>query len=124
MMNKNKVLEGDDQLLSSDVPLIAYLFQTKVMFLLKIMLIYDKPLLCGQPQLSSHLLVLGGRGGGVAAQWRFNCTLRACLHGVGSPHLSYKCVQIKMRDYVDRQVIHQSRLPHLPGVPHLPVNRP
>ena len=64
MMNKNKVLEGDDQLLSSDVPLIAYLFQTKVMFLLKIMLIYDKPLLCGQPQLSSHLLVLGGRGGG------------------------------------------------------------
>ena len=63
-MNKNKVLEGDDQLWSSDVPLIAYLFQTKVMFLPKIMLIYDKPLLCGQPQLSSHLLVLGGRGGG------------------------------------------------------------
>ena len=64
MMNKNKVLEGDDQLWSSDVPLIAYLFQTKVMFLLKTMLIYDKSLLCGQPQLSSHLLVLGGRGGG------------------------------------------------------------
>ena len=64
MMNKNKVLEGDDQLWSSDVPLIAYLFQTKVMFLLKIMLIYDKPLLCDQPQLSSHLLVLGGSGGG------------------------------------------------------------
>ena len=63
-MNKNKVLEGDDQLWSSDVPLIAYLFQTKVMFLLKTMLIYDKSLLCGQPQLSSHLLVLGGRGGG------------------------------------------------------------
>ena len=63
MMNKNKVLEGDDQLWSSDVPLIAYLFQTKVMLLLKIMLIYDKPLLCGQPQLSSCLLVLGGRGG-------------------------------------------------------------
>ena len=63
MMNKNKVLEGDDQLWSSDVPLIAYLFQTKVMFLLKIMLIYDKSLLCGQPQLSSHLLVPGGRGG-------------------------------------------------------------
>ena len=66
MMNKNKVLEGDDQLWSSNVPLIAYLFQTKVMFLLKIMLTYDKPQLCGQPQLSSHLLVLGeeGRGGG------------------------------------------------------------
>ena len=64
MMNKNKVLEGDDQLWSSDVPLIAYLFQTKVMFLLKITLIYDKPVLCGQPQLSSRLLVLGGRGGG------------------------------------------------------------
>ena len=31
-----------------------------VMFLLMIMLIYDKPLLCGQPQLSGHLLVPGG----------------------------------------------------------------
>ena len=64
MMNKNKILEGDDRLWSSDVSLIAYLFQTKVMFLLKIMLIYDKSLLCGQPQLSSHLMVLGERRGG------------------------------------------------------------
>jgi len=54
MMNKNKVLEGDDQLWSSNVPLIAYLF------VLKIMLIDDKPLLCGGPQLSGHLLVSGG----------------------------------------------------------------
>ena len=29
-----------------------------------------------------------------------------------------------MRDYVDRRVTHQSRLPHLPGFPHLHVNRP
>ena len=29
-----------------------------------------------------------------------------------------------MRDYVDRRVTHQSGLPHLPGVPHLHVNRP
>ena len=29
-----------------------------------------------------------------------------------------------MRDYVDRQVTHQSGLPHLPGVPCLHVNRP
>jgi len=32
--------------------------------------------------------------------------------------------QIKMRDFVDRRVTHQSGLPHLPGVPHLQVNRP
>ena len=53
-------------------------------------------------------------------------TIRACLHGGGgpqigevicgwSPHLSCKRDQIKMRDYVDRWVTHQSRLPHLPG---------
>ena len=41
-----------------------------------------------------------------------------------SPHLSRKRDQIKMRDYVDRRVTHQSGLPHLPGVPHLHVNRP
>ena len=62
------------------------------------------------------------------------CSLRACLHGGGgpqigevtcggSPHLSCKLDQIKMRDYVDRRVTHQSGLPHLPGVPHLHVNR-
>ena len=61
--------------------------------------------------------------------------IRACLHGGGgpqigevicgwSPHLSCKCDKIKMRDYVDRWVTHQSGLPHLPGVPHLHVNRP
>ena len=60
---------------------------------------------------------------------------RACLHGGGgpqmgdvtcgsSPHLSCKRDQIKMRDYVDRCVTHQSGLPHLPWVPHLRVNRP
>ena len=62
-------------------------------------------------------------------------TLRACLHGGGgpqigevtcggSPHLSSKRNQIKMRDYVNRRVTHQSGLPHLSGVPHLHVNRP
>ena len=55
--------------------------------------------------------------------------LRACLHGGGgpqigevtcggSPHLSCERDQIKMRDYVDRRVTHQSGLPHLPEVPH------
>ena len=64
MMNKNKVLRGDDQLWSGNAALVAYLFQTKVMFLLKIVLICDKPLLCGGPQLSSHLLVPGPLNGG------------------------------------------------------------
>ena len=60
---------------------------------------------------------------------------RVCLHGGGrpqigevtcggSPHLSCKRDQIKMRDYVDRWVTHQSRLSQLRGVPHLHVNRP
>ena len=60
---------------------------------------------------------------------------RACLQGGGgpqigevkcgrSPHLSCKRDQIKMRDYVDWRVTHQSGLPHLPGVPYLYVNRP
>ena len=64
-----------------------------------------------------------------------NIQLRVCLHEGGgpqigevtfggSPHLSCKRDQIKMRDYVDRRVTHQSGLPHLPGVPHLHVNRP
>ena len=61
--------------------------------------------------------------------------VRACLHGGGgpqisevtcggSPHLSCKRDQIKMRDYVERRVSHQSGLPYLSGVPHLHVNRP
>ena len=57
--------------------------------------------------------------------------VRACLHGDGgpqigevtcggSPHLSCKRDQIKMRGGLP----HLSGLPHLPGVPHLHVNRP
>ena len=61
--------------------------------------------------------------------------LRACLHGGGapqigevtcggSPHPTSKRDQIKMRDYMDRRITHQSGLPYLPGVPHPHVNRP
>ena len=39
--------------------------------------------------------------------------LRACLHGGGGPYLSCQRDQIKA-----------AGLPHLPGVPHLHVNRP
>ena len=42
----------------------------------------------------------------------------------GSPHLSCKRDEIKMRDYIDRRVTHLSGIPHLPGVSHLHVNRP
>ena len=60
--------------------------------------------------------------------------VRACLHegggpqiGVltcgGSPHLSCERDQIKMRDYVDRRVTHQSGLPYRPGVPHPPCKQ-
>ena len=61
--------------------------------------------------------------------------IRVSLHGGGgpqigkvtcarSPHLSCKHNEIKMRDYMDKRVTHQSGLPHLPGVSHLRVNRP
>ena len=47
----------DDRLWTSNAFSVARLFQNKVMFLLMIMLIYDKPLLSGQPLLSNHLQV-------------------------------------------------------------------
>ena len=63
--------------------------------------------------------------------------LRACLNGGGglqigevirsrSLHLSCKRDQIKMRDYMDRQLTPPKlvTLPTVPGVPHLHVNRP
>ena len=61
--------------------------------------------------------------------------IRACLHGGGgpqigevtcggSPHLSCKHDEIKMKAYMDKHVTHQSGLTHLPGVPHIRVNRP
>ena len=56
--------------------------------------------------------------------------IKACLHGggrpqigevtgSGSPHLSHKRV-VKLK----RKSIWTGRLPQLPGVPHLHVNRP
>lgn len=53
--------EGDDQLWwNSNASSVVHLFQNKVMLLLKIMLIYDAPLLNGQPPLSGHLPVPQG----------------------------------------------------------------
>ena len=60
--------------------------------------------------------------------------LRACLHEGGgpqvgevtcgrSPHISCKHDQIRL-DYMDRRATPVSGLPHLPGVPHLHVNKP
>ena len=40
---------------------VARLFQNKLMFLVKIMQIYDKPLLTGQTPLNDHLPVPRGR---------------------------------------------------------------
>ena len=42
---------GDDRLWTSNDTLITCLFQNKVMFVLKVMLIYDKALLGGQCNL-------------------------------------------------------------------------
>ena len=45
---------------TSNASSVVHLFQNKVMLLLKIMLIYDEPLLNGQPPLSGHLPVPRG----------------------------------------------------------------
>ena len=50
----------DDRLWTSNASPVARLFRNKVMFLLMIMLIYDKPLLSDQPPLSNHSQVPGG----------------------------------------------------------------
>ena len=50
-------MEGDDWLWTSNASPVVCVFQGKVMFLLKITLIYDKSLLSGKPPLSSHLRV-------------------------------------------------------------------
>ena len=55
--------------------------------------------------------------------WRWGPQIGEVTCG-GSPHLSCKRDQIKMRDYMDRWITHQSRLPHLPGVTQLLVIRP
>ena len=62
-------------------------------------------------------------------------SLRACLYGGeglqigevtcgGSPHLSCKRDQIKMRDYMDRRVTPPKRITSPTWSPHLHVNRP
>ena len=48
------MIEADDRLWTSNASPVTRLFQNKVMFLLKIMLITDEPLLSGQPLLSRH----------------------------------------------------------------------
>ena len=53
-------IEGYNRLLTSNASFVTLLFQNKVMFLLKIMLIYDEALLSGQPPLSGHLPVPQG----------------------------------------------------------------
>ena len=55
-------MKVDDELWTSNASPVMHLFQNKVMFLLKIMLISDEPLLSGQPPLSCHLLVPRGCG--------------------------------------------------------------
>ena len=55
-------MEVDDRLYISTASPVACLFQNKVMFLLKIMLIYDDPLLSSQPPISGHLPVPQGLG--------------------------------------------------------------
>ena len=58
-------MEGDDRLLTRNASSVPLLFQNKVMFLLKIMLIDDEALLSGQPPLSGHFPAPRG--------WPLNC---------------------------------------------------
>ena len=54
--------------------------------------------------------------------WRWGTQVGEVTCG-RSPHISCKHDQIRL-DYMDRRVTPVSGLPHLPGVPHLHVNRP
>ena len=55
-------IEGADQLWTSYAAPDVCLFQNKVVFLLKIMLIYGDPLLSSKPPISGHLPVPQGLG--------------------------------------------------------------
>ena len=55
-------IEGADQLWTRYAAPGVCLFQNKVVFLLKIMSIYDDPLLSGQPPIGGHLPVPQGLG--------------------------------------------------------------
>ena len=69
-------IEDANQLWTSNAAPDVCLFQNKVLFLLKIMLIYDEPLMSGHPPLSGHLLETRGLplNGGSAAYWDINST--------------------------------------------------
>ena len=61
--NKVRDTEGDDQFWSSNAAEVACLFENliiKAIVRLKIMLIYDEPLLRSQPSLSGHLPIPRG----------------------------------------------------------------
>jgi len=77
MMRKIKSeVEGDDRLWTSNASPVALLFQDKLMFLLKIMLISDEPLLSSQPPLGGHLLVPRGwplNRGSTVLSFSFKC---------------------------------------------------
>ena len=54
-MKESKVRDqGDDRLWTSNTALVARLFRIKVILLLKIMRIYNEPLLSSQPPLSGY----------------------------------------------------------------------
>ena len=54
-MKESKVRDqGDDRLWTSNTALVAGLFHIKVILLLKIMRIYNEPLLSSQPPLSGY----------------------------------------------------------------------
>ena len=69
-------IEDADQLWTSNAAPDVCLFQNKVMFPLKIILIYDEPLMSGHPPLSGHLLVPGGLplNRGSTVYWDINST--------------------------------------------------
>ena len=74
MMKESKVRDqGDDRFWTSNAALVACLFQIKVILPLKIMRIYNEPLLSGQPPLSWHLPAPR-----VAAYWRFHFIFNTC----------------------------------------------
>ena len=66
-MNIQSKIEGDEWLWTNYASPLIYLFQNKVMFLLKCSIIYDEP-----PLTTSIKPPFAGFSR-VAAKWRFNC---------------------------------------------------
>ena len=104
-MQKQSWIEGDDRLGTSDAAPVACLSQNKVMFLLKVILIFDEPLLGGEQwQHSLVLFFLSKKLGRV--------TRDVCLVSKGFNKDYYYSFKIFLRFWLPKipRIIHHNKL--------------